>query len=316
MPQFTFKYKLLKTSARLSGARRRLSGSADELREKYRSGSHTINFLEKAWDPALEYERRLEHGLLTSRLTHKDSTMALMYIPGSDMLQYPAASYYNLYEELALKTHRDVIIPYYPLCTDCSMNESMDAIYSTYKLLLREYSSNHVAVAGCGAGGNLALALVSHINAMAENLSMPDKLYVSSPEMCIYSQEERRRAEQLDKSDIYIPAGWLDAYRDIIANGRELPLYMPYPQLGDYSGLKEAYVCFADSEVLYAMCGSLVSRMESAGVNVTLEVGQGMFHGYPVLNRTRECSPGHANMIAFLTDQNYYINSAFMKTLV
>lgn len=300
MIYFSLKYRLMKRTAGIFGDRKLLSCSADELRKRYSKNLHVINFPDRAVSKKLEYERRLEHGVLSTFLTHRDSIQALLYIPDKKMLQFPVAKDYKLFERLALETGRDVIIPYCLPCIEHAMNESVDMIYEVYRHLIPEYGEGNVAVAGCSTGGALALALISHINARGENVPMPDKLYVSSPEMCICSQEERERAEKLDKTDIFVPVKWLDTYYDLITNGSELPQYMPYPQLGNYAGLKEAYVSFADCEVLYAMCDDLVSRMESAGVQVALEVGQGMYHGYPVNDIVRDSFWGHINMIDYL----------------
>ena len=218
------------------------------------------------------------------------------------MLKVPDGIDYVLFEELALKTGKDVIIPHYPLCIDCSINEAVDMVYKVYKSLVSEYGAGNVAAAGCSCGGTLALALISHINELGENVPMPEKLYVSSPEMCIYSQEERERAKQLEKSDICLTVKWLDTFYDLITNGRELPKYMTYPQLGNYTSLKDAYVCFADSEVLYAMCDELVAQMKRGGAEVTLEVGKGLYHGYPVMNTVKDAYLGHFNMISYLAD--------------
>ena len=303
MSEFTLKYRLRRKAAQIFKYKKAPNLSADELREKYRKTSRVIPMMDKAFSPKLEYERRFEHGCLSTFITRKDSTKALLYIPDTQMLKFPDGADYVLFEELALKTGRDVIIPHYPLCIECSMNEAVDMVYKVYKSLVSEYGAGNVAAAGCSSGGTLALALISHINELGENIPMPDKLYVSSPEMCIYSQEERERAKQLEKTDICLTVKWLDTFYDLITNGRELPKYMTYPQLGNYSGLKDAYICFADCEVLYAMCGELEAQMKSAGVDVTLEAGKGMYHGYPVMNTVKDAYLGHFNMISYLADR-------------
>ena len=83
------------------------------------------------------------------------------------------------------------MIPYYPPCINCSFSDAVKNVYEAYKHISVEYGTGNVAVAGCSSGGNLALALVSHINVMAEGVPMPELLYVASPEMCIRTPEER-----------------------------------------------------------------------------------------------------------------------------
>lgn len=298
---FSLKYNILKRTAKITGMKKKLSGSSEELIEKYRKKPKVLHIPPKANSPFLTLEIKNENLYVFSYLRHTSHLCkVLMYIPGGGMLHYPEASEYKLYEEMALETNRDVVIPYYPLCIDGAVDASLDMIYWLYKRLISEYGEGNVAVAGCSSGGNLALGLISHINVKGENVPMPEKLYVSSPGMCINTQEERERAEQLDKKDIVVPVKWLDTMYEIITHGKELPPYMPYPQLGIYDGLREAYISFADCEVLYAMCDSLVSRMKSAGVDVTLEIGWGLYHGYPVRNNVRDAFWGHVDMLKYL----------------
>ena len=307
MSEFTLKYRLIKNAARVFKRKRVPAGTAEELREKYRKSSRIINFPERAWSPKLQFERRVESWGITTMLSRKDNTKALLYIPGGEMLKYPVAVDYRQFEELALKTGRDVMIPYFPLCPVTAIDGALEMVYEAYKHLVIEYGEGNVAVAGCSSGGTLALGLISHINAKAENVPMPEKLYVASPEMCFCSQAERDRAKELEKTDIALNCAWLDTYYGLLTDGKDLPDYMTRPQLGDYKGLGEAYVCFADCEVLYAMCRDLVSQMESAGVNVTLEKGRGLYHGYPVLNNVKDAHQGHMNMLLYLcTERGKY----------
>lgn len=301
MPEHSLKYHAIKGAAKLFGAKRKLKISADGICEKYGKKSRVIYVPDKTFSPELTFEMKNENLYVFSLIRHRQKREdAIMFIPGGGMFSYPDGWDYKFFEELALRTGRDVIIPYYPLCLYGSIDMSLDMIYWLFQRLIAEYGVENVAVAGCSVGGNLALGLVSHINAKNEGVPMPERLYVSSPMMCIYSQEERERAMQLDKTDPFIPAEWLDTFRDLITHGKELPDYMLYPQLGIYDGLDRAHVCFADCEVLYSMCGSLVSRLESAGAEVTLEVGKGLFHGYPVKNNVREAHDGHINMLRYL----------------
>ncbi len=300
MLKYTLKYRMLRKACKAFRHNKKFSVPADVLREKYREKERTIYFPDRAWSRKLEYECRVEQWGVTTMLTQKSTTKALLYIPDGRMLQFPYPKDYRLFEELALKTGRDVVIPYYPPCINCSISDAVKIVYEAYKHISVEYGTGNVAVAGCSSGGNLALALVSHINVMAEGVPMPELLYVASPEMCIRTPEERALAEQLEKSDIIQSVGTLDTYRDLITNGKEQPDYMLYPQLGIYNGMEHAYVCFADSEVLYAMCDELVSRMEDAGAEVELEVGIGMYHAYPVSRRVKDTFLGHYNMLCYL----------------
>ena len=86
-----------------------------------------------------------------------------------------------------------------------------------------------------------------------------------------------------------------------MAAGKDVPEYMRYLQLGDYTGLKEAYLCFGGDELFSAAADSIRKRMEACGVKVTLEIGKGMYHCYSVMLLVPEAKEGYAHMIRYLS---------------
>lgn len=67
-----------------------------------------------------------------------------------------------------------------------------------------------------------------------------------------------------------------------------------------YTGLKEIYMCFDGDELFSAAALSLKRRMEECGANVTLEIGEGLYHCYSCTPFVPEAKPGYENMIRYL----------------
>ena len=63
---------------------------------------------------------------------------------------------------------------------------------------------------------------------------------------------------------------------------------------GVLSGTSGCYLCYADQE---AACDSLKKRLEDAGVKVILEIGEGLYPGYPVIHIVRDAERGYQNML-------------------
>ena len=63
-----------------------------------------------------------------------------------------------------------------------------------------------------------------------------------------------------------------------MTGGREVPDYMKYLQLGDYTGLRDVYLSFGGDEVFTAAAESIKAALEKYDVKVTLEIGAGMYY--------------------------------------
>lgn len=82
--------------------------------------------------------------------------------------------------------------------------------------------------------------------------------------------------------------------------GKEVPDYMKYLQLGDYTGLQEIYLCFGGDEVFSATADSIKERLEKYGVKVILEIGEGMYHSYSAMPLVKEAEEANRCLKEYL----------------
>ena len=81
----------------------------------------------------------------------------------------------------------------------------------------------------------------------------------------------------------------------------QVPDYMKYLQLGDYTGLSDVYLSFGGDEVFAAAAESIKAALEKYGVKVTLEIGEGMYHSYAALPLVKEAEEGYRHMISYIS---------------
>lgn len=86
-----------------------------------------------------------------------------------------------------------------------------------------------------------------------------------------------------------------------MTGGKEVPDYMKYLQLGDYTGLREAYLSFGADELFLAGANSIRKRLEEYGVHVTVEIGEGLYHSYAMLPLVREAEAGYQNFVGYIS---------------
>ena len=75
---------------------------------------------------------------------------------------------------------------------------------------------------------------------------------------------------------------------------------MKYLQSGDYTNVKDVYLCFGGDEVFLACGESIKKQLESYGAHVSLEVGEGMYHCYAIMPFVPEAYAGYEHYMDYI----------------
>lgn len=234
-------------------------------------------------------------------LHKKKNDRVCIYLVGGGMLKYPKPKQAKEVLELSRKTGMDFVLPYYPLVhTGNTLPDVYEMIYALYKKILERYEANNVCFLGGSSGANLALGMISYINDKGEGLPMPGKVYAGSPGSLLISDEEKKKASKLDKTDVIMSRKATLSVWEGMTGGKKVADYMESLQLGDYTGLKDVYLSFGGDEVFTAAAYSIKKRLEEYGVHVTLEIVPGMYHCYAVMPLVKDAMPGYRRMIKYI----------------
>lgn len=153
------------------------------------------------------------------------------------------------------------------------------------------------ALVGDSAGGGLALAL--SVRLRAEGLDMPRALAVTSPwvDLTLTAQSIEARSDvelMLSKRGLALDA---ERYRG------ELPADDPLvsPLFADLKGLPPTLIQVGSDEILHDDSVALAKRLDAVGVEVQLEVWQGMAHAWAAFGDTvPEAAVSVANLGRFI----------------
>lgn len=226
---------------------------------------------------------------------------ACIYLIGGGMLKYPKPSQAKEVLQIAKKTGVDFVLPYYPLVhTGNTLPDVYEMIYALYKEMLKKYKPENIYFLGGSSGANLALGMISYINDKGEGLAMPGKVYAGSPGSLLISDEERRKADKLDKTDVIMSQKATLSVWEGMTGGKKVADYMESLQLGNYTGLKDVYLSFGGDEVFTAAADSIKARLEQYGVHVKMEIGPGMYHCYAVIPLVKDAKPAYRRMIKYI----------------
>jgi len=299
MSGLSLKYRFLKLFLRLIRFKEYFNASETEMIAKARKNMAKTKIPELSHSN-INYEVKEFHGEKVVYITHKQPTKkACLFIIGGGMLVHPRPNSVKKALEIAIESGRNMIVPYYPLCVDHTIDEVFDWIYALYKSILNTYNASDILVTGSSSGATLALGLASHINVMHKDIEVPKRIYVSSPGQCFTDEELIRKGRILDKNDILLSITYMEIIDKIMTHGENVPEYMLYLEKGDYHGVEEVYLSYGSDEVLYAAYESIKNRLEECGVRVISEIGENLYHCYPFIPVVREAKPGWKNMLEY-----------------
>lgn len=294
------KYTLLKVIAKILRLQNMMKKPYSQLQKKFKTQT-AYPVIPECIEEDLDFSTFKVGVNPVLHIKHKaPAEQVCIYLIGGGMLKYPKKDEVKEQIKLARLTGRDMVLPYYPLVPDNSILDVYEMLYQLYKKLIAEYEHENIAIAGGSSGGNLALGLISYINEKGEGIPMPGKIYAASPGTMIYTEEEKRKAKILDGRDLIMSIIALENIQVGMENGREVPEYMRYLQRGDYTGLKEAYLIFGGDEVFSAAADTIAEQMRKFGVDVRLEIGEGMYHMYSMMPLVPEAKKAYQDMIEYL----------------
>jgi acetyl esterase/lipase len=213
-----------------------------------------------------------------ARPTQARKGAAVLHLHGGWFNWGTAQAFRNLVGHIALSSGVDAFIPDYRLAPEHPFPAAVRDAEACYRGLVDRGIKN-IVLTGDSAGGNLALVLLSIATAQAVSGGIaPAGVAVLSPvtDLGLTGESFETRAEV----DPYFirsqAAGLLRSY--LGETDPKVPSASPL--YGDLTGLPAIRVHVGDDEVLLEDSRRYVERAVAVGVDATLDVWQGMAHGF------------------------------------
>ncbi|MBQ6221185.1 MAG: alpha/beta hydrolase [Solobacterium sp.] len=298
----SIKYEILKCLVKAAGIKKHwVSKTTEELLENRRK-QNAGNKIPDLKDKELDITRIDVMGFPVLKMIHKQGAgCANLFLIGGGMISAPRPGSIKKALRIAKETGLDLYVPYYPLCTDYPLTKAYEMIHETYKVMLQDYTADHISVLGTSSGGNLALGMVPYINDGHDDVPMPGHIIAISPGTCVDTDEEWQRMLELDKKDVAIPAQYMKTAVEIMRHGDDsVPEYMIWLQRGNFTGCPHVHFIYGTDETLYACAPSFEAAMKKYNVDYRMITGEGMFHCYPVFPVCKEAKEGWNMMIHLL----------------
>ena len=191
-----------------------------------------------------------------------------------------------------------VLFPEYRLAPEHPFPAAIDDVLAAWRWLRtgQGLSAASLAVAGDSAGGGLAVALLVATRDARE--ALPAAAVLMSPTVDLTSSGASM-TERADQDPISTPAMLGQFASDYLA-GADPKTPLASPLFAPLSGLAPLLIQVGTADLLLSDSERLAAVAAQAGVDVTLQVGEGLPHVYPIMLGTPEAAEATEQIGKFL----------------
>ena len=194
-----------------------------------------------------------------------------------------------------------VLFPEYRLAPEHPFPAAFDDVLAAWRWLRsgQALGARSIAVAGDSAGGGLAAALLVATRDAGE--ALPAAAVLMSPTVDLTSSGASM-TERADQDPISTPAMLRQFASDYLA-GADPKTPLASPLFASLAGIPPLLIQVGTADLLLSDSERLASAAGQAGVDVTLEIGEGLPHVYQLLLGTPEAAQATEQIGEFLRAQ-------------
>jgi epsilon-lactone hydrolase len=209
--------------------------------------------------------------------TPGDGPGAILYVHGGGFTLGGLGEAREFLSRLSRASRTRVLHPNYRLSPEHPFPAALDDLRSTYAWLRARLDASQIVVMGDSAGGGLALSLVMSLRDGAS--ALPAGLVMMSPWVDLAmrgkSYTDRADRDPIETAEVLEWSARAYAGKTSLTDPRISPLY------GNFAGLPPIMIMVGSEEMMYDDSIAIDARARGAGVDVTLDIAQGMPHDYP-----------------------------------
>jgi epsilon-lactone hydrolase len=191
-----------------------------------------------------------------------------------------------------------VLFPEYRLAPEHPFPAAIDDVLAAWHWLRtdQDLSARSIAVAGDSAGGGLAVALLVATRDTGE--ALPAAAVLMSPTVDLTSSGASM-TERVDQDPFSTPAMLRQFAADYLA-GADPKTPLASPLFASLAGLPPLLIQVGTADLLLSDSERLAAAAAESGVDVILEIGEGLPHVYPIMLGTPEAAEATEQVGKFL----------------
>ncbi len=199
----------------------------------------------------------------------------MLYLHGGAYVMGSCATHRLFAAALSRVTGLRVLVLGYRLAPEDPFPAALHDAVAAYRWLLAcGFQPHSLVLAGDSAGGGLALSTLVALREAGDPLPAAGVLLSPWTDLAVSGTSYRTRA----KFDIMYTLPWLVEQRQRYLGNQDVRSPLASPLYADLHGLPPLLIHVGSDEMLLDDATQLAERAHQAGVNVTLFIGEGMWH--------------------------------------
>jgi len=196
---------------------------------------------------------------------------AILYLHGGWYIMGTAKAYRHLAGHIAASAGASAFIPDYRLAPEHPFPNAIQDAEAVYRDLLKNRGIERIALVGDSAGGGLALALLARAD-------HPVGAVALSPvtDLTLSGESWKSRAD----AEFFFTKPQAESLVAAYVRSNEARDPLASPLYGDLAGLPPVRIIVGDAETLLDDSVRYAERASAAGVDVRLDIWEGMPHGF------------------------------------
>ncbi len=226
----------------------------------------------------------------------REDERVVLYLHGGAYVMGSRNTHRGLAGRIAVAAGANVLLPEYRLAPEHPFPAAVDDAVACWRWLLAQgHAPGRLAIAGDSAGGGLALATLLALRAAGERL--PACAVAMSPWTDLEGTGPTAEPGAVD-DPMMTPESLRASGRDYAGENLCHPLAAPLH--GDLAGLPPLLLQVGTREVLMSDSTRFADKARAAGVEVTLEVEEGLIHVWQMFAGVPEAESAIARIGAFI----------------
>jgi acetyl esterase/lipase len=204
----------------------------------------------------------------------------VLYFHGGGFVMGNAKSHRNLVGNFVKNLGVNALVFDYSLAPEYPAPRAVKDSFKIYKWLLDNgYKSSNIAFAGDSAGGGIALATMLMCKDLNEVLPRVCGVFSPCTDMTMSGKSHKTRK----KYDPCTPEGANETYLGYYTGNNNPKNPYASPLFGDLTGLPPIIIQVGNNETLRDDSVMFANKAKKSGVEVKINVWDGMFHCFPLM---------------------------------
>lgn len=198
-------------------------------------------------------------------------------------------------DKLAKKVNATVFAPIYPLAPNHTYEETYLIVKNLYDLILK--FKKPIIIMGDSAGGGLSASFCEYL--AGNDMAQPEHLILISPWVDVSMSGDYEKYDELD------PMLGVDGLREmgeVWAGDLDSKDYKVSPLFGDMENLPRTTIFVGTHEIFYPDIVKFFNKLNDNGVDVELNIGEGMSHVYPLYPMVPESKEAFKHIVEIIID--------------